>query len=235
MTMRFRLALSAAFALLGCVSCLAYASSVREEAARVRADAIERFGGEVAQLVVAERTLEAGDVVGEADVSVRDWVSDLAPVGAVTSLEDVLGRELSEPAAEGSPLTDLNFRDATALSAVPAGHVAVSVPVTDKLGVSRGLMRGTRLTAYAVSSDVPRLIAADVETLSEVSSSGTIGQTAQLTVALLPENVAEVLGASATGELRLVMPADDVEAEVPPQPEAPEEAAIEGEGEGEQL
>ena len=99
MSRRFRLVLAGAFALLGVVSCLAYADSVRAEAQRVRSDALARFGGEVAHLVVAEHALEAGDVVSESTVSVREWVADLAPEGALTSPDDVLGREVSVPVA----------------------------------------------------------------------------------------------------------------------------------------
>lgn len=212
MSVRFRVILSGAFALLGVISCLAYADSVRSEAQRVRADALERFGGEVTQLVVASRSLEAGDVVTEANVSLRDWVSDLAPQGAMTSLEDVIGRELRVPVAEGAPLTELNFRDETSLSEVPAGHVAVSVPVSDKLGIARGVTRGARLNAYVVSGESTQLIATDVEVLSELGSSSGVAVAQQITIAVLPDDVAEVLGASAAGALRLVIPADDVEA-----------------------
>lgn len=211
MSARFRIIFSAAFALLGVVSCLAYAESVRQEAERVRSDAIERFGGEVASLVVATQSIEAGEPITERNVRVRDWVADLAPADAIVNIEDALGREVSVPVAEGVPLTELNFRDELALSEVPAGHVAVSVPVTDKLGISRGVTRGMRVSAYAVLGDETRLIATDVEVLSELASSSSIAASQQITVAVLPADVSEVLGASASGSLRLVIPADDVE------------------------
>lgn len=224
MSTRFRIVLSAAFAVLGVLSCLAYAETVRQEAERVRSDAIERFGGEVAQLVVATKTLEAGEVVTERNVQVRDWASDLAPAGALVSLDDVIGREVRVPVAEGAPLTELTFRDESALSEVPSGHVAVSVPVTDKLGISRGVTRGAKVSAYAVSGDGPRLIATDVEVLSELASSTGIVASQQITIAVLPSDVSEVLGASASGDLRLVIPADDVEiAEEGAESEAPAE------------
>jgi pilus assembly protein CpaB len=237
MSGRFRIVLSLAFALLGVVSCLAYADSVRSEAERVRSDAIARFGGEVASLVVANRALEAGDVVTESDVSVRDWVSDLAPSGALTSLDDVVGRQVSVPVAEGAPLTELNFRDESVLAEVPAGHVAVSVPVTEKLGISRGVTRGARLSAYAVSDEGPRLIASDIEVLSELGSTTGIVASQQVTIAVLPNDVTAVLAASASGALRLVIPADDVEVggdapQVGPPDEVAPDEADEGQDEG---
>lgn len=211
MSVRFRLIFSAAFAVLGVVSCLAYADSVRQEAERVRSDAIERFGGEVASLVVATQAIEAGEPITERNVRLRDWVADLAPAGAIVNIEDALGREVSVPVAEGVPLTELNFRDELALSEIPAGHVAVSVPVTDKLGISRGVARGVHVSAYAVLGDETRLIATDVEVLSELASSTGVIAAQQITIAVLPDDVSEVLGASASGSLRLVIPADDVE------------------------
>ena len=230
MSGRFRLVLAAAFGLLGAMTCLAYAESVRDEAERVRSDALARFGGEVAQLVVAERTLEAGDVVTEGTVSVRDWVSDLAPAGAIVDLEEVMGRELTVPAAQGAPLTELNFRDELTLSDVPAGRVAVSVPVTDKLGIARGVTRGAHVSAYAVEDAQPRLIATGVEVLSELGSQTAIGAAAQLTIAVLPDEVPDVLAASARGDLRLVIPADDVTTEADGEVLPPEENELEGEG-----
>ena len=234
MSPRFRIVLSAAFALLGVVSCLAYADTVRTEAERVRSDAIERFGGEVAQLVVPTQTLETGEVVSERNVQVRDWVAELAPTDAITSLDEVIGLEVRVPVAEGVPLTQLNFREEESISEVPAGHVAVSVPVTDKLGISRGVVRGTRLEAYAVTSEGPSLVATDVEVLSEVGTTSGVVASQQVTIALLPDDVAAVLGASATGDLRLVMPASDLKASEREQDEssAPEEIVLEEDEQG---
>lgn len=238
MNRRFRLVLSSACALLALMACLAYADSVRAEAARVRADAIARFGGEVANLVVATQALEAGDVVTERNVGMREWVADLAPTGALTSLDDVIGRQISVPAAEGAPLTELNFRDENALAEVPAGHVAVSVPVTDKLGISRGVTRGAHVRAYEIAEGGPRLIATDVQVLSELGSTTGIVASQQVTIAVLPQDVTAVLGASASGDLRLVIPADDVGEQLDVgqegqdgEAQAPVEVKIEEEGE----
>lgn len=211
MSTRFRIVLSLAFAVLGALSCLVYADSVRQEAERVRSDAIKRFGGEVTQLIVASQTLEAGEVVTERNVRLRDWVADLAPADALVSLDDVIGREVRVPVSEGAPLTELTFRDESALSEVPSGHVAVSVPVTDRLGISRGVTRGARICAYAVGEGGPRLIATDIEVLSELGSTTGIVASQQITIAVLPDDVTAVLGASASGDLRLVIPATDVE------------------------
>lgn len=90
MTRRVRLALAAAFSLLTLVLCLAYGQQVRADADRERAEALERYGGEVTKVVVAGQALEVGDVVSRQNVVERDWVSDLVPKGSYVSLDEVV-------------------------------------------------------------------------------------------------------------------------------------------------
>lgn len=209
MSLRFRILFSSACAVLAVLLCVASANAAREEAERERNEALARYGGEVVGLVVADEGLEAGDVITSSNVSERDWVSDLAPADALTSLDDVLGRQLTVPIAEGAPLTSLNFREDTETVEVPSGHVAVSVPITDKLGLGSNVPVGARVVAYRVTDSASELLAGDA---TVISSPGTEGSTTRgsLTVALLPDDVSAVLGASASGDLRLVQPADDV-------------------------
>lgn len=109
MSRRFRIVFASACALLSVMLCAVYAQHVQGEAERVRTEAMERYGGEVVSLVVASAPLEPGDVVSQSNVSTRDWLADLAPEGAVTKLDDVLGKEVSEPAPKGAPLTDVKI------------------------------------------------------------------------------------------------------------------------------
>ena len=155
MTRRFRLLLSGSCALLSAVLCLAYGEHIREESERVRAEALERYGGEVVTLVVATEGIEAGESVSRSNVSERDWLVDLAPENAVTGLDTVIGAEVSVPVAAGVPLTELNFRDATEAVEVPSDRVALSVPLDDDLGVPPGTEAGESLAA-SLSSAVER-------------------------------------------------------------------------------
>jgi pilus assembly protein CpaB len=190
------------------MACLAYASGVREEAERVRAEVLERYGGEVVTLVVASTRLEPGDVVSQSNVCTREWVADLAPEGAVVSLADVLGREVGVATEKGAPLTQLTFRSSSDLADVPDGHVALSIPLTDKLGVPRGIGQGATLVAYAVTNEGTRLVSGEMTVLAAPVATA-LGSGGQLTLSLLPDDVAAVLTASASGDLRLVMPAGE--------------------------
>ena len=208
---RLRMALALACALAAGAAFVAYADGVRGEAERVRSEALARYGGEVVELAVATRSLEVGSVVGAGDIEMREWLADLAPEGAVTSLDDVMGAEVTVPVAKGAAVTSLNFRGATDSADVPSGHVAVTIPVTDKLGIPREVAVGSRVVGYRVSDGGSSLVAAEMVVIS--ASGGQGMSTAQsVTVAVLPQDVSALLTASSSGELRLVMPAEDVDA-----------------------
>jgi pilus assembly protein CpaB len=209
MSKRFRIVFATACAVLCVLLCGLYADHVQGEAERIRSEAIARYGGEVVTLVVATEALEPGEVVTQANVMERDWLADLAPDGAITKLQDVMGLEIREPSPQGAPLTDVNFRDDESIAAVPEGHVALTLPVTDKLGISRTVAQGSSLEAYQVGEEGTALIAKDMQVLSRPSSAASI-MAAQVTVAVLPDDVSAVLAASASGDLRLVVPANDV-------------------------
>ena len=209
MPKRWRVLLSLACSAVAGVACLAYTAHVRSEADRVRTETMRRYGGDVVTLVVASRTLEAGEVVSAADVEMRDWLSSLAPEGAKTSLDEVVGCEVSVPACASAPLTALNFRDPEQLVDIPSGHVAVSVPITEKLGVTTGIAVGTHVVTYRAKDATAELIGGDATVLS-VPGGGTSMARGSLTIAVTPEDVPTILSASSAGDLRLVVPADDV-------------------------
>lgn len=210
MDRRLRLALSGSCALLAAVLCALYGQHVQDEANRVRSEALERYGGEVVSLVVATEGLEAGDVVDRSNVAERDWLADLAPTDAVIGLDSVMGSEVTVPVAEGVPLTALNFRDGTEAVEVPDGRVALSIPVTDKLGLPAATASGTTLAAYEVSDEGARLVTEDAQVLRVPGEqTGVSLSLGAVTLAVRPEDVAQVLSASAQGSLRLALPADD--------------------------
>lgn len=212
MTLRFRVVLSGACALLAVLLCLAYADSVRQDAVRQRSEALARYGGEVVSLVVAPDGLEVGDVVSRTNVTTGDWVAELTPEDAITSVDDAVGRKVTVPLAAGAPLTRLNFREDEQSVEVPAGHVALSVAVSEKLGLWGGAPNGTRVAAYEAVEGGARLMTDDVTVLRSTGADGegsTLGRST-VTIAVPPDSVSAVLSSSTAGTLRLVMPAADV-------------------------
>ncbi len=212
MSRRFKIVLSGAFALLAIVLCLAYGESVRAEEESRRQETLTRYGGEVVSLVVATSQLEEGQVISAGDVSKRDWVSDLVPEGAITNLDDAVGKKVTVAVASGAPITQLNLRETGATVEVPSGTIAVSVPLTDKLGVGEGVVAGDRLVAYRVSDGAATVLAREATVLSLPEGAKTLASGSQaMTIALAPEDVSSVLAASTEGSLRFGLPASDVQ------------------------
>lgn len=230
MNKRTRIAISSVCGLVALLASVGYAQHVRGEAERARSQALARYGGEVASLVVSLRSIEAGEVVTNSDVEDRDWLVSLAPSHAITEPADVIGREVTVPVEEGAPLTELNFRDASQIAEIPSGHVAVSVPITDRLGVSAAIRVGAHVTAYRTAEDVAEVICADAIVLAVPSSSGTIASHGTLTVAVKDNDVSRILMASTSGDLRLVVPADDVKQEKPTNKDAGKNVAPKEDG-----
>ncbi len=224
MSVRFRVIFATACAVLAMIVCLNYSQHVQAEADRARSEVLARYGGEVVTLVVSSAALEPGDVASQSNVTTREWLVDLAPEGALTNLDDVLGKEVGNAAPKGIPLTDVTFRDGSSMAEVPAGRVAVTVPVTDRLGVPRDVSQGATLAAYEVSSEGTTLICASMTVLAAPAQTN-LGSTPQLTLAVLPEDVPAILSASASTDLRLVMPGSSAaqDEEALGGPAAPEE------------
>lgn len=213
MEKKLRLVLSGSLAAMTAGLCLLYGQQVHAEADAERAEVLERFGGERVQLVVAADGLEAGDTVTRQNVELREWVADLAPAGALMSLDDVVDRQITVPAAEGAPLTGLNFRDEGQMPEVPSGYMALQVPLSEKLGLTTSAPAGARLVAYEVADDGTRLIAGDVQVLVAAGAASGTGAVSRgsISVAVRPDDVAALLAASAEGSLRLVVPSSDVD------------------------
>ena len=211
MRRRTRLALSAACGTLAVLLAAAHADAAQHEAEVARSEALERYGGEVTSLVVARDTLFAGDVVGQSDVEVREWLVDLAPTDALDGIDDAVGLRLTSAVAAGAPLSTVDFAGNDETLEVPDGRVAVSVRLTDETGVSATLPSGSRLLAYEVGKSGTALIAGDVMLVA--ASLGTqVAPGSTLTLAVDPRDVTQVLAAAADETLRLVVPASNVEA-----------------------
>lgn len=229
MSLRFRLVFAGACALLAVMLCALCAQHAREGAERERNEALARYGGETVGLVVATDGLEVGDVVAASNVTERDWLSDLAPADAVTSLDDVMGKSVTVPVASGAPLTALNFREEAPMAEIPAGHVAVSVPVTDKLGLAANVSVGARVIAYQAAEGASELLCDDTSVLAVPATDRQTMRTGSITVAVPPDAVSRILSASASGDLRLVQPADDVTAADSADVAAPDEVTAQPE------
>lgn len=209
MSKRFRIVFAGAFAVLALLCAVAYGEQVREQAEARRSEALERYGGEVAQVVVATEAVPAGDELGSANCALEEWLVDLVPEGALTSLDEVSGAPAASPLTRGMPVCDVHVAQGPGSASVPSGAVAVTVPVGERTGVPAEVGAGTRLAAFRCSDGATRLLSPDVSVLAASGQQGA--REGSLTLAVPPGDVAPMVTASADGTLRLVQPADDVE------------------------
>lgn len=211
MRRRARVATSVVCGVAAALLAMGGAQSARAEAQRERSELLERYGGEVASLVVARRELASGSVVSEADVEERDWLADLAPEGAFTSVGDIVGTRLTSPVAKGAPLTRLSVASGEGDVEVPEGRVAISARAGERVGIPADVASGARVLVYEAAGDGVRLVCADALVLG--GSADRSSSDASITLAVYPDEVSGVLAASAAGTLRVALPADDVVAQ----------------------
>lgn len=207
---RARLLISVGCAVVAALACILLVSYVHAEDERERSEALKRYGGDMVSLVVSLHGIEAGQTITLADVEQRDWIASLAPEGAILSTDEIVGKMASTPIAANAPLCDLNFRAASDSVDIPSGHVAVSVPLTDKLGISSVVEAGAHVVAYRVMEQTAEMICGSALVLqSPTAANASLGQ-GSITIAVPASDVPRILTASTLGELRLVVPADDV-------------------------
>ena len=212
MTAKARIAIAVACAVLAVVASHAYAQEARRKEAQLRQETLDRYGGEVVQLAVATRRLEAGATIAASDVALKEWVSELAPEGALQDLDELVGKTLSSAVAEGQVLTDLAVSSSASSLEIPSGTVAVSLALNDKLGLVSGVDAGSRVFAYRVDDGGTQLVSGKVTVVSLNSEGGALSSSKSVTVAAKPEDIPALLEAAAQGTLRLVLPASNVSA-----------------------
>lgn len=207
---RVILALACALAAVLCSS--AYAQGVRRDAESVRAETIERYGGEATTLVVATRALAAGEVLDADSLAEREWPSELVPEGSFASLDDVVGQTIAFPVERGLPLTRASLADGQAALEVPAGTVAVSLERPGELALPEGAGVGATVVAYELDDDGARVVAEGVRILALGQAQGSLVRGSAVTLAVRPRDVADLMRCASQGTLRLVVPAGDVDA-----------------------
>lgn len=91
------------------------------------------------KILVANHNLETGALMKEADLQVAEWGGP-APQGALSRMEDAVGRGVIEPIYAGEPIVESRVAPQGAgaglASTIPQGMRAVAVHVNDVVGVA---------------------------------------------------------------------------------------------------
>lgn len=192
------------------VACVfAYTASVKSEAAMARASALEHYGGEQVEVVVATRDIPVGETLDKASVTTQEWLVDLLPQGQVArKLDQVLGKTAQTDIKKNEPVLLERVGDGSSRIAVPSGLQAVTVSSDDVLAVGGAIRAGSFVDVY-VETAKGRVVLLGQNILVLETSALQSKQDTQLTwvtLAVTPESVSELLSASSKGAIHLVLP-----------------------------
>lgn len=213
MSLKIRLLCACLCAALAVIISVNYAQSMRAEAQKLKQDVRARFGGDVVSLVVSTRQLDAGHTIQSDDICVRDWASDLAPEGACTNPDEVIGKVVQASLPQNAPLSSLTFDKGDHDAKIPEGYVALGISSSDKQNLGAFCVSGSRLIAFDAKSKGSTCISKDIIVLSNNSGDSIYASEHALLLAVRPSDVEALLQAQSNQSLRFVLAAGESNAE----------------------
>ena len=110
-----------------CAACVfLYTEMVYAEADSKRSEALERYGGEQVEVVVATRTIHPGETLDPSNCTTKTWLSDLLPDGALMELSEMEGKQATSLILEGEVVSQGRFNNETQELDIPAGYAAIA-------------------------------------------------------------------------------------------------------------
>ena len=194
-----------------CAACvLVFMANVQGQANAARAEALARYGGEQVEACVALRDIAAGERVDAGAVATKLWIADLLPADAFSSSGDVVGKTATSAIFAGEIVTSRRFEVRRGTLEVPAGKVAISVPVKAVQAVGGAVAPGASVDVYASGDASTSIVARDVTVLdtSLANGSKSLSEMNWVTLAVDPEKAQELVAATARTELYLVLPGE---------------------------
>lgn len=189
---------------------LAFTQQVSGEAARERAEALERYGGEQVEVCVATSSISAGEMPTLGNTATQLWVSGLLPEDPVTSLSQVADKPVTTSIVKGEVLSLRHFDAAVSSVDVPEGLCALSVPAEDVKAVGGAISSGSHVDVYLSGGSGVSLLSRDTLVLATSAggdeSSSAKAKIAWITLAVPPDSVQEFLAAADKGSLHFVLP-----------------------------
>lgn len=202
MRRKTRRLLSIFFALIAVVLCFVYGKYMQVQEKAVHDQLINQYGGEKIQVLVAKANLSPGDTIKETNTELREWSSEMLPVGALTTLKEVKGKPLTSSVARGAVLSTNYFDSQQSQIKIPDNKVGITLNLDEKLGIDARIQAGSKLCAYSVEEQTTRLIAEDITVLNTSQQNSKT----YVHLALAPTEVESVLHAQTQGSLRFVQP-----------------------------
>ncbi len=192
-----------------CVVCVfMYSSIVRGEADSARAEAMERYGGEQVEVLVATKDIYPGETLNASNSVGKTWLSDLLPDGCITSLADVKDVQVSSMIVKGEAISKRRFESSSVSIEVPQGCVALSVSAQDVQAVGGSLCAGCLVDVYATGSQTACIgksilvLATNIE-----GNASSKSKVSWVTLAVPLEQSQEFVTASQSMDIYFVLPA----------------------------
>ncbi len=186
----------------------------------LRAEALERYGGDQIEVYVAKRDIAAGEALNLSSIERRLWVADLLPAHPVTTLEEVEGHTIQSSILKGEVISGDRLGSPDSVLDVPSGMSAVSVPARDVQALGGALKSGMKADVYATGASGTTLLVQGAQVLATSNEKEELWGTdsvSWITLAVKPERVQELVTAAHNLELYFTLPvakATPTEAEV---------------------
>ena len=203
--------IAAVCAALAVVCMFGYTASIKSEATTLRSAALDHYGGERVQVVVASKDIAVGETLSQGNVKLADWLVDLLPSSdAATDIDQVDGRVAQTNIKENEPVLLERMGDGSSRISVPDGLEAVTVSSDDVLAVGGAIRAGSLVDVYVETSRSKVVLLGQkilvLETNGGASTSNSDKQVTWVTLAVTPESTSELLAASVKGTIHLVLP-----------------------------
>lgn len=187
----------------------AYTTTIQSEASMARASAIRSYGGERAEILVANKTIPIGGTIDESNTSVQEWLVDFLPQGqAAQSYEELQGLVAQTEIRVNEPVLLERVGDGSSRITVPDGLAAASVASDDVLAVGGAIRAGSVVDVYveASSGEITMLgehiLVLETSTLEDSKEK----QISWVTLAVKPSSVSDLIAAASKGTIHFVLP-----------------------------
>lgn len=194
---------------LACALCVfLYTEMVYAEADSKRSEALQRYGGEQVDVLVATRTIHPGETLSPSNCTSKTWLSDLLPEDALLSLDDAEDKQATSLILQGEVISNSRFNNETKELDIPAGLVAIALPAQDVQAVGGSLGAGSKVDVYATGTKTTCL-GRNLEVLATSAGSdesSTRSKITWVTLAVEPEKSQEFVAASQSMEIYFTLP-----------------------------
>ena len=192
-----------------CAVCVfLYTEMVYAEADSKRTEALQRYGGEQVEVLVATKTIHPGETLDPSNCTTTTWLSDLLPEGALMNIDETAGKQATSLILQGEVVSSSRLDNETKELDIPAGSVAIALPAQDVQAVGGSITVGSKVDVYATGTKTTCL-GRDLEVLATsagTEESSTRSKITWVTLAVDPEKTQEFVAASQSMDIYFTLP-----------------------------